>query len=115
MAGNTEYDYEIDANSGNILSFDNEVEYRSAGQGAGAAGSQGVATGDYIAQDAAKQAALSHAGIAEGDCTKMSVEMEYNSSPVHYEVEFTSGGMEYSYRIDATTGDVLFSETEIDD
>ena len=34
---------------------------------------------------------------------------------VHYDVDFKQGGMEYDYDIDATTGAILQSHSEVDD
>ena len=103
-AGGKEYDFDIDATTGDILSFDNEFDDDAP-----------APQGEYISRDAAKDAALSHAGVAEADCTKIEVELDADHSPVHYDVDFKAGGMEYDYEVDATTGDILRSESERDD
>ena len=69
----------------------------------------------YIGDEAAKAAALAHAGLAAGDVTSLKVELDLNDAVVHYDVEFKSGGKEYDYDIDATSGAVLKSESKIDD
>lgn len=58
---------------------------------------------------------LQHAGISANDVYDLSVEAELDERIPHYEVEFKSGGMEYGYEIDASTGAVLQYETERDD
>ncbi|MCI5843469.1 MAG: PepSY domain-containing protein [Clostridiales bacterium] len=58
---------------------------------------------------------LQHAGISAKDVYDLSVEAELDERIPHYEVEFKSGGMEYGYEIDASTGAVLQYETERDD
>ncbi|HIV36341.1 MAG TPA: PepSY domain-containing protein, partial [Candidatus Negativibacillus faecipullorum] len=64
-SGSTEYDYEIDAATGDILSYDNDVENFSIPQQQSAQNAQGAATGSYIGDDAAKAAALQRAGLTE--------------------------------------------------
>ena len=64
-SGSTEYDYEIDAATGDILSYDNDVENFSIPQQQSAQNPQGAATGSYIGDDAAKAAALQRAGLTE--------------------------------------------------
>lgn len=58
---------------------------------------------------------LQHAGISAKDVYDLSVEAELDERIPHYEAEFKSGGMEYGYEIDASTGAVLQYETERDD
>lgn len=69
----------------------------------------------YIGEDAAKAAALEHAGLSQADVTELKAELDTDDAVVHYEVDFKSGGKEYDYDIDATTGDVLNSSSETDD
>ena len=73
-----------------------------------------IASRPYIGNDAAKAAALEHAGVAEADCTEMKVELDTDDSVVHYDVEFKVGNTEYDYDIDPTTGDIIKSDSEID-
>jgi uncharacterized membrane protein YkoI len=69
----------------------------------------------YITPDAAKAAALQHAGFAESDVTALKVELDTDDGIVHYDVDFKQGGMEYEYDIDASTGAVLTYKSEVDD
>lgn len=62
---------------------------------------------DYIGADAAKAIALEAAGIGEADATFTSAELENRNSTAYYEVDFTAGGQEYDYDIDALTGTVI--------
>ena len=64
---------------------------------------------------AAKAAALKHAGLSESQVRELQVEWDSEHGRAVYEVEFKSGGMEYDYVIDAATGAVLDHETERDD
>ncbi len=49
------------------------------------------------------------------DSVTAEVDPELDESPAYYEVEFKSGGMAYSYEINAATGAILKHEAEIDD
>ena len=70
---------------------------------------------NYIGEDAAKEIALTHAGVAAADCTELKVELDTDDAVVHYDVDFKQGNMEYDYDIDASTGAILVSKSEVDD
>ena len=69
----------------------------------------------YIGEEAAKKAALSHAGFDESAVTNLKVELDTDDGTVHYDVDFKQGGMEYDYDINATTGEIMKSKSEVDD
>ena len=69
----------------------------------------------YIGEEAAKTAALAHAGFAAGDVTELTAHLDTDDATVHYDVDFKNGGKEYDYDIDAATGNVLNYKTEVDD
>ena len=70
--------------------------------------------GAYIGEDKAKEAAFTHAGVAESDASYLKVEMDWDHGRMVYDVEFVAGGMEYDYEIDATTGQVVQSDWEME-
>ena len=76
---------------------------------------RGGTGGTDIGAQAAKAAALKHAGLSEGQVQELQVEWDNENGRAVYEVEFKSGGMEYEYVIDAATGAVLDHEVERDD
>ena len=76
-----------------------------------AAPTQPAASG--ISADRAKQIALSHAGVSGASFTK--VELDTDDGVRVYEIEFKVGNVEYDYDIDATSGAILSSSSEIDD
>ena len=121
-----EYDYDIDAVTGDILSKDRDAETSRpntpaqgqatpapaasatpapAGQDATASSSQ--VSGEYITEDAARQAALNHAGVADGDAQFVRTHLDRDDGRTVYDVEFWSGSTEYDYEIDAVSGEVL--------
>lgn len=80
------------------------------------AGSVGVnpsADPAQITMEQARQTALEHAGTG-ADVRWDSSELDFENGRYVYELEFKSGGTEYSYDIDAATGQILKSEKEWD-
>jgi uncharacterized membrane protein YkoI len=107
---NTEYDYEIDAVSGDILESDKDIEYYQVPSSS----STTTNAGSYIGEDRAKTAALEHTGVAEGQATFIKAYLDHDDGRVVYDVEFYSGDTEYDYEIDAVSGDILESDREIE-
>ena len=109
-SGNVEYDYEINAATGAIVSFDQDIEnYEIPTQTA--APTQAASSG--ISVDKAKQIALSHAGVSGASFTK--VKLDTDDGVRVYEIEFKVGNVEYDYDIDASSGVIISSSSEIDD
>ena len=71
-------------------------------------------TSKYISEEEALDAAAKAAGIT-GAPEGARAEFECDDGVIIYEVEFTSGGVEYDYDIDAVTGKVLSAESETAD
>ncbi len=109
--GTTEYEYTVDGRTGSVLK--NEID-RHGERDPGQHSETGNTSSD-IGQQAAKEAALSHAGVSESQTTKMKVERDRDDGRLEYEVEFKAGGMEYEYTIDGVTGAVLEYDQEWDD
>lgn len=116
-SGNVEYDYEINATTGAIVSFDQDIESyaaptQAATQPHTAAPTQ-AQTASVISVDKAKQIALSHAGVSGASFTK--VKLDTDDGVRVYEIEFKVGNVEYDYDIDASSGAIISSSSEIDD
>ena len=95
-SGSTEYDYDIDALTGEIRSYDRDVEgYTIPTQ-----------SGTDIGEAKAKSIALNHAGIKEADTAFLQVQRDYDDGRLVYDVEFYAGSKEYDYEIDAYTGEI---------
>ena len=67
-----------------------------------------------IGRDKALEIAKTHAGLTDAGLT-WEVDPELDEVPPHYEVELHQGGQEYEYKIQAYTGEVLYSNTQPDD
>ena len=125
-----EYDYDIDAVTGEVLWSESERDddYRSAKQPQNSQNQQpqdqqnaqqqskpAPAEDGYIGKEAAKAAALAHAGLSEAQVSRMKCELDREDGRVVYEIEFKCDGMEYEYEIDASSGSVLKYDKERDD
>ena len=98
-----EYDYEIDAASGTILSKDYDAEYY-AGQGAGAQSGQSSKTA--ISEAKAKDIALGKvSGATNSNLVKFKT--DYDDGRMKYEGTILYNEMEYDFEIDAFSGTVL--------
>ena len=67
---------------------------------------------NYIGRDAAKAAAVKHAGLTEEQVEYASVLLEFEDGTMVYEVEFCVDGWEYDYEINALDGTVMNVEKE---
>lgn len=103
--GDTEYDYEIEASTGVVLEAQQERGIRPSGASAQQPGS-------FIGEEAAKNAAFAHAGISATDAGSIQCELDEDDGHWVYEVEFRTGGVEYDYEIDASTGTVVKAEQD---
>ena len=111
-----EYDYEIAASDGTVLSVDYDAEsYRYQQHGQNSTGGQGNnAPSDLLTAEQAKAIALEKAGLSSGDVTFQKAELDRDDGCWEYELEFRSGRTEYEYTIHATTGAVLDAEVDRD-
>ncbi len=103
-AGGKEYDYEISAADGQVLSYDYDAEYYVPS----------TSTGASVTLEQAKTAALKHAGVSASNATFVKAELDRDDGRQVYELEFRSGGMEYEYKVDASSGAILEAERDHD-
>ena len=109
-----EFEYLVDAYTGKVLSGQKDLLATAPAED-GAAKPTAPSGGADIGHAKAKSIALNHAGVSENEAYDMEIELDDEDGTLIYEVEFKSGGMEYSYEINAATGAILKHETEIDD
>ena len=107
-----EFEYKVDAYTGAIL--ESKREAADGTEVPVVQPSKPAASGD-IGYAKAKSIALNHAGVSENKAYDMEIELDDEDGTLVYEVEFKSGGMEYSYEINAATGAILKHEAELDD
>ena len=110
--GTTEYDYEIDGYTGNVISYQVKTHTVAGGSGAGTGTGSGTGSGTDIGAAEAKAAALAAAGITEDQATGLRTERDYDDGRLIYEVDFWNGTTEYNYDIDGATGAVISSDIE---
>ncbi len=120
LYGTNEFDYEIDALTGTILSIDLDAEYyNSSISQNGVKGTTDASStqtnGEYISAEEAKQLALEHAGLSASDVKYFESDFDYDHGRAVYELEWRCGWKEYSYDIDASDGAILRFESEYDD
>lgn len=70
------------------------------------------ASGVQISEQKAKETALEHANLEEKDVTMLRVQYDFDDGIKKYEVEFDNGGYEYSYEINAESGEIIQNERE---
>lgn len=103
--GNTEYDYEIDAKDGTVLSFDNELDDDLNDQ----------APADAIGEEKAKAIALERAELSEDAVSGLYVTYDTDDGVPEYEVQFRADRTEYEVTVHAQTGEVLQFEKDYND
>lgn len=117
-ADNTKYDYEIDAESGTILSVD-----REQGRNSNTAANNNTNTqtnnsttspqaAGEITADEAKAIALQHAGVAEADALYIDIDYDRDDGVNEWSVDFATQDTEYDYEIAAADGSIMKSERE---
>lgn len=99
VSGNVEYEYDVNAVTGTVVP---DSVYTPATPG----------SGSYIGVEAAKNAALAHAKFGAADVVFTEAALDVDRGVYVYEVEFTAGGYEYEYEINATTGAVVKFDKE---
>ena len=98
--GGADYDYEIDAASGKIISVEKPKATSSKAK---------------ISKSKAKSTALNHAGVKAADISRYEIELEKDDGIWKYEISFNKGFVEYEYTINAENGNILHHDKDIDD
>ena len=104
--GATEYEITVLAADGTVLKYETEKAHTAP--------STPSQSGD-VGADAAKAAALQHAGLSQSQVTRLKCERDFDDGRIEYEVSFRYNGFEYEYKIDASNGSILEHERDWDD
>mgnify|MGYP004675318043 FL=1 len=113
----TEYDYDIDANTGDILK--SEIE-KNPGSGQTAQNANNAtttestttATEGSITQDQALDIALKDAQVNKADTTHIDIDKDRERGLDVWNVEFSTATQEYDYDISITDGAIIYSEVD---
>ena len=104
-SGNTEYDYEILASNGKIISYDKEIENYEIPR-------KNTSSSTYIGKAKAKSIALKDAGVSASSATFTKTKLDYEDGIRVYEIEFYTNSAEYEYEINAKTGKICDMDVE---
>lgn len=106
--GSAEYEFEIDATTGNIIEYETDGDGYEGSHHKNSADNSGS---KYIGRSRAKEIALAKAGLTASQIHDYEIEL-YDGE---YEIDFKYQNMEYEVDIDAKTGRVLKFDKEYDD
>lgn len=137
---NAEYEYEIHATTGAIISFETDKEDTAPATAAADNGNKETnksnpdtsskkesssskaadssstkktsSSGDLISKDKAIQTALKDAGKDKESVSLLQASLDYDDGSAHYDVEFYSDGYEYDYEVNAKTGKITQRSSE---
>lgn len=128
-SGDSSYEYDIDAISGRVIECRISQGTASAAQpqasaqpqttaapGGSQSGQTGTqSSGELIGEQAARDAALEHAGLSDSQVTFLKTRLDREDGRQVYEVEFyTQDYKEYDYEIDALTGEVRSYDYDVE-
>lgn len=124
-ANGKEYEYEINALTGQIKHFESEIDndyddrddddddiVTTKPTSSSTQPSTGAAV---IGAEKAKAAAFKHAGVSASGVKVLSAELERDDGVTKYDIDFVSGKWEYDYDINAYTGAVISMSKELYD
>lgn len=110
-----EYDFEIDAHTGEILKQKQEKEGRPSSKPATDPAPEPTPDANGLTEEQATQIALADAGLTADQVTRLKVEKDRDDGVWEYEIEFQKDGMEYDYEIRISDGKILQRDIEWDD
>jgi len=100
------YDYIIDVATGSVVQATRKNKSETT--------EEVVVSTNGVTLKQAKQIALNHAGTPENAVTFTKAKLDTDDGKKIYEIEFTVGNTEYEYHINATTGEIISSEKDIE-
>ena len=113
---NTEYDYEINAITGEIIEYDYDVENyninKNQANNENINNNQALNETIKISTEQAKEIALKHANLTTTEVTFGKVELDFDDGIQKYDIKFYNNKIQYDYEIDANTGEIISYEKE---
>ena len=113
-SGNIEYDYDIDAVTGEIISSDLDIENYNIPAQTTAAQQETAAPAADIGVERAKEIALAHAGLSNDKVSFVKAQLDNEDGVKVYDVEFYSGNVEYDYEISVADGTIISADQDIE-
>ena len=96
-SNNNKYEYEINAKTGDIISYDYDIEKHLTSQ----------QINDKITIEEAKSIALKHSNLDESQVSFTKAKYEFDDGIGKYEIEFYYNFKEYEYEINASNGEII--------
>ncbi len=111
----TEYEYEIDAVTGEILDYEQEIDDEDNDEDDDDDDEAPSVDPATLDPDAAKAAAFTHAGVSEANITDFDMDLKTKNGVMYYDIDFEYNGAEYDYKVNVETNEVTDCKTEVDD
>ena len=119
-AGNTEYEYEVEATNSTVLKRKQKAMRWSVPKPAQpkptpkpSQPKPWTPSARFIGEAEAKRIALADAGLTEAQVTFVKAKLDRDDGRYEYELKFYAGNTEYKYEVDATSGIVLKRKKEV--
>ena len=112
---NSEYEYDIDASTGEILKFEKtEKKKQNTPEGSDSKDTDKKPsdTADCIGEGTARELVLSFAGLNAADITNYRSESYAQDDVPVYKIKLRAGGYQYGFDVNALTGEIVKYEKQ---
>ena len=117
-----EYDYDINAETGEVVKNDRELEddwvwnwgWNEKLVDEELRTEERRRNEEYLTLDEVKSIVFEHAGVAADTVFDFEGEFDYDNGRAEYEVDFESGEFDYDYDVDAVTGEIIRNNKKSD-
>jgi len=106
QVGANEYEYDISAADGTVIKHKSKIDKDYIDP---------ATVSKLLDKESAKTTAFTHAGVAASDVHELEIDLDKEKGVPVYEIEFKSGSYEYEFEINASTGEIVKFDKEIDD
>lgn len=113
-SGNVEYDYDIDAVTGEIISSDLDIKNYNIPAQTTIEQQKTAAPAADIGVERAKEIALAHAGLSNDKVSFVKAQLDNEDGVKVYDIEFYSGNVEYDYEISVADGTIISADQDIE-